>query len=256
MKLLLVEDDVNECNIYKKIESKRTDVKIVAMTNSDIEALQLFKTHKPEGIILDLELNNGTGTGFNFLEELNKLKLKDRPKIVVTTNVCSDSVYEFLHRNKVDFIFYKKQNIYSQEKVINTILLFENYTNSRIDEINVKEVDENKNKISDMINEELDLIGISTHLKGRKYLYDAIYYLIDNEGNEEKVSAVQYLMKKYKNTNSAICRAMQNAIMHAWRVSPLEDLSTYYTARINYETGIPTPTEFMYYYANKIKRQL
>ena len=49
---------------------------------------------------------------------------------------------------------------------------------------------------------------------------------------------------------------MQNAILHAWRISSLEDLTTYYTARINYETGVPTPTELIYYYADKIKREL
>lgn len=49
---------------------------------------------------------------------------------------------------------------------------------------------------------------------------------------------------------------MQNAILHAWRRSSLEDLEKNYTAKINYETGIPTPTEFMYYYADKIKKAI
>ena len=49
---------------------------------------------------------------------------------------------------------------------------------------------------------------------------------------------------------------MQNAILYAWRISPIEDLATYYTAKINYETGVPTPTEFIYYYVSKIKKEL
>ena len=49
---------------------------------------------------------------------------------------------------------------------------------------------------------------------------------------------------------------MQNAILHAWRITPIDDLSTYYTARINYETGVPTPTELIYYYADKIRKEL
>ena len=110
MKLLLIEDDVSECNIYKKIADKRTDIEFVAITDSDIEGIKYVKQYQPDGIILDLELNkgNGSGTGFDFIEALNKLNLKDRPKIVVTTNICSDTVYDFLHQNKVEFIFYKK----------------------------------------------------------------------------------------------------------------------------------------------------
>lgn len=258
MKLLLIEDDVNEWNIYKEIDQKRNEIEFVAMTGSDIEGLQYVKDYKPEGIILDLELNkgSGTGTGFNFLTELKQLNLDSMPKIVVTTNICSDSVYEFLHENGVEFIFYKKQNNYSQENVINTILLIRGYKNiitqERKEESNVS----NKDIISDKINSELDLIGVSSHLQGRKYLHDSILYIIENENSNHKVTVIQYLVSKYKKSNSTISRAMQNAILHAWRISPLEDLNTYYTAKINYETGIPTPTEFIYYYADKIKKQI
>ena len=258
MKLLLIEDDIKECNIYKEINKARKDIKFVAMTGSDIEGLKYVKDYMPEGIILDLELNkgNGTGTGFNFLKELKQMKLTIMPKIVVTTNICSDSVYEFLHENGVEFIFYKKQNNYSQENVINTILLVRGYKSNIMqeekEEININ----NQDKISEKINKELDLIGISTHLQGRKYLHDSILYILENENSNHKVTVVQYLVGKYKKSNSTISRAMQNAILHAWRISSLEDLTTYYTAKINYETGVPTPTEFIYYYADKIKKQL
>ena len=49
---------------------------------------------------------------------------------------------------------------------------------------------------------------------------------------------------------------MQNAILHAWRISSIEDLEENYKAKINYETGVPTPVEFIYYYVDKIKKTL
>lgn len=49
---------------------------------------------------------------------------------------------------------------------------------------------------------------------------------------------------------------MQTAINHAWRMSPVEDLLVHYKARINIETGVPSPTEFVYYYKEKIKKLL
>lgn len=254
MKLLLIEDDTNECSIYKEIDRLRKDIEFVAITNSNIEAIKYVKKYMPEGIILDLELTKGYGTGFDFLKELQLLKLTNYPKIIVTTNVCSDSVYEYLHENGIDFIFYKKQENYSQEKVINTLLLLRQYKNSKLQEIDIKDDKEVEDIISKKIDEELDLIGISTHLQGRKYLHDAIQYVIDNEKENNKITVVQFLVSKYKKSNSTISRAMQNAILHAWRISAIEDLNTYYTARINYETGVPTPTEFIYYYSNKIKK--
>ena len=124
-------------------------------------------------------------------------------------------------------------------------------------------LDENTNShedlikiISDKVNNELDLIGISTHLQGRKYLYDAIMYLLSKDSDDSRISINQYLIAKYKKSSSTISRAMQNAILHAWRISSIEDLETYYKAKINYETGVPTPVEFIYYYVDKIKKML
>lgn len=109
MKLLLIEDDINTCEIFKKIERARKEIEFIKITNSETEGLKCVKQNTPEGIILDLELTNGKGSGFGFLKELQKLKLKVMPKIIVNTNICTDSVYDYLHVNKVDFIFIKNK---------------------------------------------------------------------------------------------------------------------------------------------------
>ena len=49
---------------------------------------------------------------------------------------------------------------------------------------------------------------------------------------------------------------MQNAINYAWGHTPIDDLMLYFTAKIASDKGVPTVTEFVYYYANKIKSDL
>lgn len=258
MNILLIEDDKQQWEIYRKIIENKQNVKLVAITNSSSEAIKYVKELKPDGVILDLELTDGEGSGFDFIENLKRCKLEKQLKIVVSTNIYSDSVYNFLHKNKVDFVFYKNQSNYSEEYVLNTLLLLNEYgcKNKIISTPKDKKEDESCNKLCELINKELDLIGVSSHLKGRKYLFDAIYFIIEAGGKDEGKSVIQFLVSKYKRSNSTISRAMQNAILHAWRISSLEDLSTLYTARINYETGVPTPTEFIYYYTDKIKKIL
>ena len=257
MKVLLIEDDENECAIYKNIIESKSNIILVAITNSSTEAIKYVNKYQPDGIILDLELNNGEGSGFEFIEKMKNLALNKLPKIVVTTNIYSDSVYNYLHKNKIDFIFYKNQDNYSHDNVLNTLLLLKEYDSSnKVVITKINESEEEVDKLSDLINKELDLIGVAAHLKGRKYLFDAIYFIIKNDNEYDRVYVIQYLVAKYKRSNSTISRAMQNSILHAWRISSLEDLSALYTARINYETGVPTPTEFIYYYADKIKKCL
>ena len=259
MKLILIEDEKKEQEKFKMLADKTSEVTFVKITNSTVEGLKCLKETDIDGIILDLELNSGTGNGFEFLEKLKTIKLNKYPKIVVTTNVYSDSVYDYLHKNKVDFIFYKKQENYNVENVINTLLLLNNYTNT-VSTDSKETVEEEKVKqekiIAEKVNYELDLIGIATHLQGRKYLFDAITYLLSKEGEDSQISINQYLLSKHKRPTSTINRAMQNAITRAWRVTAIEDLQQYYTAHINYNTGIPTPVEFIYYYVDKIKKEI
>lgn len=76
--------------------------------------------------------------------------------------------------------------------------------------------------------------------------------MIQNEKSD--VNVIQHLTKVHKKSGNTITNGIQNAIIHAWRVSSIEDLLEHYTARVNYETGIPTPMEFIYYYVDKIKK--
>lgn len=107
-------------------------------------------------------------------------------------------------------------------------------------------------EIRNKINKELDLIGISYKLKGREYLFEGIYFLLTNDNSN--ITMFQYLSNHYKLLTSSISRAIQTSINHTWRTSSIEDLRITYTAQINYNTGVPTPTEFIYYIVNKLKQ--
>ena len=256
MKILIIEDDVNDCNNFIKSAKNREDIDIVAITDSDMEALSLIKAKNPEGIVLDLELNNsktGNTDSIDFMTKLKDIHLEYSPVVIVTTHINSKRIYDILHRDGVDLILYKDQPKYSSEYVLNKFISLRKNT-IKVQTTISQEIKKNENTISDLIYHELDLVGISANMKGRKYVHDAILYLIENENSN--INVIQYLTKLYKKPGSTITNGIQNAIIHGWRVSPVEDLTTYYTAKVNYETGIPTPMEFIYYYVDKIKKMI
>lgn len=257
MKLLIIEDDIVDCNNFINCVKKRNDIEIVGITDSDIEGLKYVKTKSPEGIVLDLELNNsvtGSMDSLGFLTELRKMKLNYEPIVIVTTHVNSKRTYQILHRNGVDLILYKDHPQYSTNLVLNHFI---NLRQVPIEVVN-KSVEDmiksQREKISDCINSELELIGVTSNLKGRKYIHDAILYLIQNEDSD--VNVIKYLTSIHKKSATTVTNGIQNAIYHAWRTSPIEELTKYYTARVNYETGIPTTMEFLYYYRDKIKQMI
>ena len=125
MKILIIEDDIVDCNKFIDCIKQRKDVELVAVTDSDIDGLKYVKTKQPEGIILDLELNNsksGNADSFQFLDNIKKLKLNYQPIVIVTTHVNSKRTYDVLHRKGVDLILYKDHAKYSCNHVLNQFI--------------------------------------------------------------------------------------------------------------------------------------
>jgi len=257
MKILIIEDDPIDCQNFMEVIKNNENFELVAITDSDIEAIKQVKLKRPEGIVLDIELNNSTSgstDSLDFLNNLKKLNLPTLPVIIVTTHINSQRTYDILHRNGVDIILYKDHPKYSAQHVLNKFLtLRESSPKSSLVTMQEELVD-NENKISDLIYHELDLIGVTPNLKGRSYIHDAILYIIQSPN--ANIGVIQYLTKIHQKSGNTITNGIQNAIIHAWRVSSLEDLSTHYTTKINYETGLPTPMEFIYYYVDKVRKMI
>lgn len=264
MPLLLIEDDLSECVRYKDCTNHRTNIRFVGMTSSSYEGIKLVQSHLPEGVILDLELHKGKGSGLQFLSDMDELKLRVRPIIIVVTNSASTLVYNYVHESGADLVFYKKQTDYSPDMVINSMLALRKslyLTNDNAPPRNLQSIespDDWRIRVSDRINTELDLIGISAHLKGRNYLFEAIFLLLQAKQTDQEgsLSVINQICNTHKRAYTSITRAMQTAINYAWKTSSIDDLQQYYTAKININTGVPSPTEFIYYYAEKIKRAI
>lgn len=249
--VLLVEDDKTACNEIITAAENTEDFTVIGVTNSETTALEIIEDSMPDIIILDLELQLGSGNGLNLLYALQNIKPAKPPYILITTNNLSSVTYDAAHLLGADFIMSKHQTDYSAKAVFDFLKITgaaikskQAAVSSDMPELPVQK----KNRLSERIKTELDLIGVSPKSIGYQYLHDAI--LLVTDGKRQNIYAC--LAEKYKKTDASIARAMQNAINRAWRISDIEDLLRYYTARISSEKGTPTTTEFIFYYANKI----
>lgn len=255
--ILILEDNLNERKEFEICINKKSSYTLIAQTASSIDALELVKATIPNVVIVDLELHDGVGSGILFLDKLKSLTIKVKPFVVVTTNIKSETIYNKIHNNS-DLIFWKKQAGYSPNFVLEVLSLVLK-DSSILSKSNISEqiIQNRQEKIINYINSELDNIGINYKLKGRIYIYEGLLYLLSDEQNDNSYNSVfQYLAQKYKLHIGSIGRAIQTAINEAWRTSSIEDLQANYTAKINYHTGVPSPTEFICYYHQKISKLL
>lgn len=260
MTLLLIEDDVRDCLIFKDYINKREDVKLIGITDSSDEGIKLVQTHLPEAVILDLQLTRGSGSGIQFLKDLKAKQLAFRPIIIVTSSNQSEIVKDYIEDLGIDFYFCKRQRNYSVDLVINTLLPLRNHlrfcedNDEKFNRAMIESPEELKYRIHERIDTELDLIGIRAKYKGRNYLREGIYLQI--EERIEGGSVIERVAAKNRHAYNSISTVMQTAINDAWKNANPKELEVHYTARISPKTGTPTPSDFIHYYARKIQKTL
>lgn len=256
LSVLLVEDDTYVCQQFIELVDTYDDIKLVGITNNAFKALDYIRDILPDAVILDLELNNGCGSGLDLLRGLKTLMITDYPYILITTNNSSAITYEAARQLGADYIMSKHQEGYSEKNPLDFLRMLSSTIKSKKSfKANTGSVPLPQSpavfekSLKRRIMSELDLIGINQKSVGHKYLVDAILSTI----NEPKPNISTTIGKKYGKTESSVERAMQNAINRTWATSDINDLLRYYTAKISSTKGVPTLTEFIFYYANKIK---
>lgn len=99
------------------------------------------------------------------------------------------------------------------------------------------------------IEEEFMLIGLNPKLKGYGYLVEAVK--LNFARKQTGLSAL--VAEKFGKSSPSVERAMQNAINSAWENTGLKTLSQHYTAPVNPKKGMPTISEFIAFYSDKLK---
>lgn len=251
LSIVIVEDEIEICEEYKNKIANKDNLFLIDTTNNTNTALDLIDEFSPDILILDLELHNGFGNGINLLKDLTKLKLKSKPFILVVTNNISAITHKIVRNLGADFLITKNQQDYSIDMVLDFIssISVSDFTNNNSDAHILEATKNYEESVKNRINTELDLIGVSSKLKGRLYLSDAIE--LTSKGRTPNISTV--IAKKYSKTEASVERAMQTAVNHAWRNTDIDTLEKHYTAYINPRKGVPTITEFICYYADKVK---
>lgn len=252
---LLVEDDPDACKCFADYADDLDDFRLISITNNSAKALQDIQDYLPNVVILDLELHQGGGSGLDVLRGIPQLHLSAAPYILVTTNNTSSITYEYARKMGADYIFYKGQEGYSPAEAVDFLRMMKNVILSKKKLIAQQQTTESphqhKQRIVRRIDAELNQVGISPKAKGYQYLVDAISLVIE----QPRTGLCNIIGQMHGCTEASVERAMQNAINKAWRTTDIEELLTHFTAKIHSEKGVPTITEFVYYYANKIRNE-
>lgn len=106
-------------------------------------------------------------------------------------------------------------------------------------------------EITDIMHE----IGIPAHIRGYRYVRDAIMFTLKEPSAIDSVTKLLYpeIAKMHNATASRVEKAIRHAIEVAWERGNPEVLERYFKCTIHWNKGKPTNSEFIAILADRLK---
>jgi len=114
MKVFIVEDSADVLSRLIETFAEIDRVKIVGNADSEWEAIELILETKPEVVVLDLQLRQGSG--LNVLRILRKSRMS--PKVIVLTNHAYDQYFQQCMAAGADYFFDKATEFMKVQEVL------------------------------------------------------------------------------------------------------------------------------------------
>lgn len=109
-------------------------------------------------------------------------------------------------------------------------------------------------RVTEIIHE----IGVPAHIKGYKYLRDAVIRVVNSPDLVEAITKELYpqVAKEFSTTPSRVERAIRHAIEVAWDRGDLDTLQYWFGYTVSSTKGKPTNSEFVSLISDKIRLEM
>lgn len=211
-----------------------------------IDALEEIIKNPPEVLICDILLSKMDG--FELIEKVNKY-LNNTVKVLVLSNINQDKFVQKAMSLGVCYYLIKPTNSEIIEKRINEALN---------EEIVIKPTNSKLKQIDEKISYIFMTVGIPAHIKGYKFLREAIKMSITEPNIINSITKKLYpsIATKYETSASKVERAIRHAIEVAWNRGKIENINTLFGVTVYSSNEKPTNGEFIALVADKMLMEM
>lgn len=212
MRILIVDNNVELCQILQQYLTSHDDFDVVGMAHDGEQAISDIQRLKPDLILLDITMPYLDGLGV--LEALRSMELGKKPKVFVITAFGSDRLLSRLLALGADYFLVKPFRL---DILLERLREFA-CTSTGVVHREEAVTQEAPMTIEQRVTEILHRMGVPPHFKGFAYLRDAVLMYMKEGYYAGGLTKEMYpaLAEKYNTTMSGVEAGIRNALAAAW----------------------------------------
>jgi two-component system response regulator (stage 0 sporulation protein A) len=259
IKVLICDDNREFCELISTYVKGQSDLELVGVAHNGAEVLEAVARTEPDVIILDIIMPHLDGIGV--LERLREMNLPRRPKVIMLTAFGQENITQKVLEMGADYYVLKP---FSLDVLGTRIRQLAGVSPSPstpavaqpVGSAHAQPASGVRNLDTDVTNLIHD-IGIPAHIKGYRYLREAIIMVINRVELLGCVTKELYptIARNHQTTPSRVERAIRHAIEVAWSRGNVHVLSNLFGHTVSRERGKPTNSEFIAMLADRLRME-
>jgi len=252
IRLFVCDDNQEFCALLEEYFATTPDITVVGVAHNGLEAVPAIIETQPDVVILDIIMPYLDGIGV--LEQLNQAKLKVWPKILMLSAFGQESFarrvidlgahYYIVKPFDLDLLSARVRQLMAGRVLPAPVPL---RMEPRV-QVRARSLDEVNHLIRDL--------GIPPHVKGYRYLGDAILLVLQQPDLLSAITKGLYpaVARSNGTTASRVERAIRHAIELAWERAS-DRLYTMFGHTVDRSRGKPTNSEFIALVADRLRAE-
>ncbi len=254
--VIIADDNERILQMLEDVLGDDEEISVIGKAKNGEEAINIIMEKQPDVVLIDIIMPKFDGLAV--MDKINnKSGIKKKPVFIVLSAVGRETITDDAFELGACYYILKP---FDNEMVLNRVKHVKNAIKRKSIEPrkinafeNQKEYIE-RNLESDVTNI-IHEIGVPAHIKGYKFLRDAIMMTINDMDMINSITKVLYptIAKKNNTTPSRVERAIRHAIEVAWTRGEMDTIDELFGYTVNKGKGKPTNSEFIALIADKIR---
>jgi two-component system, response regulator, stage 0 sporulation protein A len=251
VRVLIGDDNRDFCELLRSFIEQQPDLELAAVAYNGAEVVEAVSRSVPDVIILDIIMPHLDGIGV--LERLNQMEFRVRPKVIMLTAFGQENITQKVLEMGADYYVLKPFSL----DVLGTRIRQLAGTAPPAFAPGQSQGQSRTRSLDSDVTNMIHEIGIPAHIKGYRYLREAILMVINRVELLGGVTKELYptIARNHQTTPSRVERAIRHAIEVAWSRGNMEVINHLFGHTVNRERGKPTNSEFIAMVADKLRME-